>query len=131
MTKNSFVAEVTFKAPLTSKEHCHPNFMTCLHCLKYLQLHPLSTTAIIYEQRKLIQTRTKKTAWSSTILEWHLFLRLSLGFGRKILIFVGKHLSFPQKYLFIFCIFYLNKEELIQQICLIKSIEIEIPNSTS
>ena len=31
MTKNSFVAEVTFKAPLTSKEHCHPNFMTCLY----------------------------------------------------------------------------------------------------
>ena len=40
------------------------------------------------------------------ILEWHLFLRFS-------------------------AFFYLNKEELIQQICLIKSIEIEIPNSTS
>ena len=31
------------------------------------------------------------------ILQWHLFLRLSLGFVRKMLSFVIKHLSFSQK----------------------------------
>ena len=34
-----------------------------------------------------------KTAWPKMILEWHLFLRLSLGFVRKMFSFVGKHLS--------------------------------------
>ena len=38
-----------------------------------------------------------KTAWPGMILEWHLFLRLSLGFVWKMLSFVGKHLSFTQK----------------------------------
>ena len=38
-----------------------------------------------------------KTAWPRMILEWHLFLRLSLGFLWKMLSFVGKHLSFTQK----------------------------------
>ena len=67
------------------------------------------------------------------ILEWHLFLWLSLGFVRKILSFVGKHLYklLLKRYLFILCIFYLNEEELIQQVCLIKFIENEISNSIS
>ena len=38
-----------------------------------------------------------KTAWPRMILEWHLFLRLSLGFVWKMLSFVGKHLSFYPK----------------------------------
>ena len=38
-----------------------------------------------------------KTAWLRAILEWHLFLRLLLGFVWKMLSFVGKHLSFYSK----------------------------------
>ena len=37
----------------------------------------------------------------------------------------------PKRCLFIFCIFYLNEKELNQQLCLIKYVENEIPNSTS
>ena len=63
------------------------------------------------------------------ILEWHLFLRLSLEFAWKVLSFEGKHLRCPC--MFIFCIFYLNEKELNQQVCLIKYPENEISNSTS
>ena len=38
--------------------------------------------------------------------------------------FVGKHL--PNRFLFIFCIFYLNEKELNQQVYLIKYVENEI-----
>ena len=73
-----------------------------------------------------------KTAWPRMILECHLFLRLSLEFKRKILSFVGNNLSFNLKYVCSFSVFfYLNEEELIQLICLIKYIENEISNSTS
>ena len=37
----------------------------------------------------------------------------------------------PKRCLFIFCIFYLNENELNQQVCLIKYVENEIFNSTS
>ena len=37
----------------------------------------------------------------------------------------------PKRCLFIFCIFYLNEEELNQQLCLIKYVEHEISNTTS
>ena len=37
----------------------------------------------------------------------------------------------PKRWLFIFCIFYLNEKELNQQLCLIKCVENEISNSTS
>ena len=44
----------------------------------------------------------------------------------------GKTSQFsPKRCLLIFCIFYLNKEELNQQVCLIKYEEHEISNSTS
>ena len=68
------------------------------------------------------------------ILEWHLFLRLSLGFVWEILSFVGKHLSFYAKDVCsssVIFISYLNEKELNQQVCLIKYAENEIPNSTS
>ena len=65
-----------------------------------------------------------KTAWPRMILEWHLFLRLSLGF-------VWKMLSFVRRCLFIFCIFYLNEKELNQQVYLIKYAQNETSNSTS
>ena len=46
--------------------------------------------------------------------------------------FCGKTFKFsPKMFIHFLHLFYLNKEELIQQICLIKYIEIEIPNSTS
>ena len=45
---------------------------------------------------------------------------------------MGKRLSFYTKDVrFIFCIFYLNEEELIQRLCLTKYIKNEISNSTS
>ena len=72
-----------------------------------------------------------KTAWPRMILEWHLFLRLSLGFVWKMLSFVGKHLSFYQRCLLIFCFSYLNEKESNQQVCLIRYVENEISNSTS
>ena len=72
-----------------------------------------------------------KSARPRMILEWHLFLTMLLGFVRIILSFVGKHLKFLLKrYLFIFCIFYLNEEELNQQICLTKCVENETLPST-
>ena len=74
-----------------------------------------------------------KTAWPKMILEWHLFLRLSLGFVWKMLSFVGKYLSFYPKdiCLFIFCIFYSNGKEFNQQVCLIEYVEEEMTNSIS
>ena len=68
-----------------------------------------------------------KTAWSRMILEWHLFLRLSLEFVRKMLSFVGKYLSFYTKDVCSFSVFSIE-EELNQQVCLIKYIENEISN---
>ena len=64
-----------------------------------------------------------KTAWPRMISEWHLFLRLSLGFVWKMFL--------PKRCLFIFCIFYLNEKELNQQVRLIKYVKNEISNSTS
>ena len=68
-----------------------------------------------------------KTAWPGMILEWHLFLRLSLGFVRKMLSFIGKYLSFYPTDVCSFSAFY----ELNQQVSLIKYVENEISNSTS
>ena len=82
-------------------------------------------------KEKVDSNNNLKTACPRMILEWHLFLRMSLGFVRIILNFEGKHLKFLLKRcLFIFCIFYLNEEELNQQICLTKCVENEISNST-
>ena len=72
-----------------------------------------------------------KTAWPRMILEWHLFLRLSLGFVWKMLSFVEKHLSFYLKDVCsISVFFYLNEKELNQQVGLIKYVENEISKST-
>ena len=56
-----------------------------------------------------------------------LFLRLSLGFVRKILIFVKTSKFLPKRYLFIFCIFYIIKR--IEQEYLKKYTKSEIFNS--
>ena len=59
-----------------------------------------------------------KAVWPRMSLKWHLFLRLSLGFVRTFLDFLGNIRVFTQKMSVHFCIFYLDKEELIQQECL-------------
>ena len=83
-------------------------------------------------KKKFDSNNNCKTAWSRMIVKWHLVLILSLGFVWKMLSFVGKHLSFyPKRYLFIFCIFYLNEKELNQEVYLIKFVENQISNSTS
>ena len=73
-----------------------------------------------------------KVAWPRMVLDWHLLLRLSLGFVWKMLSFVGKDLSFYPKDVCSFSVFfYLNEIELNQQVCLMKYVENEISNSTS
>ena len=62
------------------------------------------------------------------ILEWHLVLKLSLGFAAM---FVGKHPNFHSKDACYFLLFYSNEEESIQQVCLRKYTENEIFNYTS
>ena len=59
-----------------------------------------------------------KTAWSRMILEWHLFLRLSLGFVWKMLSFVGKHLSFYPKDACSFSVIFIQmKTNMYNKIC--------------
>ena len=62
-----------------------------------------------------------------TVLESRLFIRLLLGFVRKMFL--------PIKCVFIsviFCNFHVNvEEELNQQVCVIKYVENEISNTTS
>ena len=73
-----------------------------------------------------------KTPWPRMIFRvTSIFLRLSLAFVWKMLSFVGKHLSLPERCLFTFCIFCLNEKELNQQVCLIKYVKNENFNSTS
>ena len=48
-----------------------------------------------------------KTAWPRMILEWHLFLRLSLEFVRNILSFVQKHQSFYLEDVCSFSVFFI------------------------
>ena len=80
---------------------CYLNFITCLyfslalirwnssHC-HLMELFKSKESC----KKNLIQTLI---AWPIMILEWHLFLRLSLGFVWKMLSFVGKHLGFYPK----------------------------------
>ena len=64
-------------------------------------------------------------------LKWYLLLGLSSGFARKRLNFVGKHSGFYPKDVCSFSLFfYLNKEELTQQVCLKNYIKNEIFKST-
>ena len=119
---------------------CYLNFITCLyfplalirwnssHC-HLMELFKSKESC----KEKFDSNNNWKTAWPRMILEWHLFLKLSLGFIWKMLSFVGKHLSCYAKdvCLFIFCIFCLNEKKFNQQVCLIKYVENEICNSTS
>ena len=59
-------------------------------------------------------------------LKWHLFLRLSIGFFLKKVLWENIQTFITKRCLFIFCIFYLKEKELIQQKCPRKYIENEI-----
>lgn len=63
-----------------------------------------------------------KTATPRMILDWHQFLRLSLVRIRFVRIL-------PTRYLLFSVFFYLNENELIQQLCPTQYIENEISNS--
>ena len=90
---------------------CYLNFITCLyfplalirwnssHC-HLMELFKSKESC----KEKFDSNNNWKTAWPRMILEWHLFLRLLLGFVWKMLGFVGKFL--PKRCLFIFCIFH-------------------------
>ena len=69
---------------------CYLNFITCL----YFPLALIRWNSKKSCKEKFDSNNNWKTAWPRMILEWHLFLRLSLGFVWKMLSFVEKHLSF-------------------------------------
>ena len=48
-------------------------------------------------KEKVDSSNNWKTEWPRMILEWHLILRLSLGFVWQMLSSVGKHLGFYRK----------------------------------
>ena len=80
------------------------NFITCLYFplvlirwnSNHCHLMELFKSKESFKE-KVDSNNNWKTAWSRMILEWHLSLRLSLGFAWKMLNFVGKHLSFYPK----------------------------------
>ena len=80
------------------------NFITCLYfplvLIKWNSSHcHLMELFKIKEsfKEKIDSNNSWKTPWPKLILEWHLFVRLSLRFVWKMLSFVGKHLSFYPK----------------------------------
>ena len=105
---------------------CYLNFVTSL-CISLALIRWNSSPCHLMElfkskescKEKFDSNNNWKTAWPRMILEWFLFLRLSLGFVCKMLIFVTSK-SLPKRCQFIFCIFYLNEKELNRQVCLIK-----------
>ena len=77
------------------------NFITCLYFPRSLRRWNSSHCHLIELfkskesfKKKVDSKNNWKIAWPRMILEWHLFLRLSLGIVWKMLIFLGKHLSF-------------------------------------
>ena len=94
---------------------CYLNFITCLyfplalirwnssHC-HLMELFKSKESC----KEKFDSNNNWKTAWPRMILEWHLFLRLSLGFVWKMLRFVGKHLSFYPKDVCSFSVFFIE-----------------------
>ena len=112
------------------------NFITCLYFplvlirwnSNHCHLMELFKSKESFKE-KVDSNNNWKTAWPRMILEWHLSLRLSLGFAWKMLNFVGN--VFTQKMsVFVHFLYILNEKELNQQVC-IKYAENEISNSTS
>ena len=91
---------------------CYLNFITCLYFLialirwynSHYQLMELFKSKESCK-KKFVSNNNWKTAWPRMILEWRLFLRLSLRFVWKMLSFVGKHLSFYPKDVCSFSVF--------------------------
>ena len=90
----AYVSEVIIK--------CYSNFITCLYFPLALIWWNSSHSHLIIElfkskenfKEKVDSNNNWKTAGPGMTLEWHLFLWLSLGFVRKMLSFMRKHLSF-------------------------------------
>ena len=93
---------------------CYLNFITCLYFPLTL-IRGNNSHSHLMElfkskescKEKFDSNNNWKTAWTRMILEWHLFLRLSLGFLWKMLSFVGKHLSFYLKDVCSFSVFFI------------------------
>ena len=93
---------------------CHPNFISCLYfsldLIRWNSSHCHLMELVKSKQsfkEKVYSKNNWKTAWWRTILEWHLLLRLSLGFARKMLSFVQKHQSFYTKDVYSFSVFFI------------------------
>ena len=84
--------------------NCYPSFITCLYFplafirsnISHYQLMELFNSKESFKEKFTLDNNWK-TAWSRMILEWHLFLGLSLRFIGKIWSFSGKHPDFTQK----------------------------------
>ena len=93
---------------------CYLNFITCLYFPRALirwhsshcHLMELFKSKESFKE-KFDSSNNWKTTWSRMILEWHLFLRLLLGFAWKILSFVKKHKSFYPKDVCVFFVFFI------------------------
>ena len=83
---------------------CYLNFITCLY-FPLVLIRWNSSHCHLMELLKRKESCKKKFSWNNNwkaalprmILEWELFLRLSLVFVWKMFSFVGKHLSFYPK----------------------------------
>ena len=94
---------------------CNLNFITCLYFplalfrwnSSHCHLMELFKSKEIC-RKNLIQTIIEKLHGQRMILEWHLFLRLSLEFLWKMLIFVRKNLNFYPKDVSSFSVFFIS-----------------------
>ena len=116
---------------------CYPNCITCL----YFPLVLIRWISCYWHLMELFKSKARFREKVDSNNNWKTMAKNSLSdiifkiiirICQKDVEFCGKTSKFlPKRYLFIFCIFYLNKNELNQQICLIKYVENEISNSTS
>ena len=95
---------------------CYLNFITCLYfplaLIRWNSSHCHLMELLKSKEsckEKFDSNNNWKTAWPRMILEWHLFLRLSLGFEWKMLNFVGKHQFLPKRCLFFHFLYFLFK----------------------
>ena len=93
---------------------CYLNFITCLYfplaLIRWNSSHCHLMELFKSKKRckeKFDSNNNWKTAWPRMILEWHLFLRLSLGFLWKMLSFVGKRVSVYPKDVCSFSVFFI------------------------
>ena len=111
------------------------NFITCLYFPRPLirwnsshgHLMELFKSKEIFKE-KVDSNNNWKTARARMILDWHLFLRLSLGFVWKMLSF-EKHLSFYPKDACLYSVLFMKnfKWKGVKPTCIIKYVENETP----